>query len=417
MQLNLNNNGTVLRLRLRNYKFESSLSWCRSDYSIHSRFLDYHKEDIECLKCFELNELCDALENLLSGRMADKQELRFIMPDFSFVLYPTDTFASTELIVWLWDSSPAFDADTFHIRLNAKNTAALLCYLKYVRGEIGEDDGKVQQYLSERVFISDHFVQGTEFLFILRDFLASKGMQPESAIDDAVKARAEGKQFDLSEHIRGLIYSLLTNQTPWIRIVPHLPEIDKIFFNYDAAKLKSTPGAFFEDKLRSIKCGNRKTKAQMDALHENISVFEMIEQDYGSMDAFVTSAPANEIVDMLSKGDSKYKLKQVGNALAWEYLRNMGIDGAKPDIHLRRFFGKSRMAASENDPASISEVLVAVSSLSQQSGLSMATIDNLIWSFCADGYGEICTASPRCTECVIKHYCKHYSRDHFSPAI
>ena len=38
-----------------------------------------------------------------------------------------------------------------------------------------------------------------------------------------------------------------------------------------------------------------------------------------------------------------YKLHQVGEALAWEYIRNVGIDGAKPDTHIRRFLGSDRM--------------------------------------------------------------------------
>ena len=38
-----------------------------------------------------------------------------------------------------------------------------------------------------------------------------------------------------------------------------------------------------------------------------------------------------------------YKLHQVGEALAWEYIRNVGIDGAKPDTHIRRFLGSNRM--------------------------------------------------------------------------
>ena len=246
-----------------------------------------------------------------------------------------------------------------------------------------------------------------DFIYRISEFLSAKGLRNESAIDNSITARKNGKQFPLSEHIRGLIYSLLTNQVPWKRIVPHLSEVDRIFMSYDAEAILAKPGSYFEGELRKIRCGNRKTKAQMTALHDNIYVFEWIVEDYGSMDSFVTSAPAHDIVAALSSSKSKYKLMQVGEALAWEYIRNVGVDGAKPDLHLRRFFGNKRMGLSKREIASVPEVLDTVNELSEITGLTKATIDNLIWSYCADGFGEICTATPHCQECVIRQYC-HY---------
>lgn len=242
------------------------------------------------------------------------------------------------------------------------------------------------------------------FLYEIKSFLESKGLRYEPVFN-AIEARNGGKQFALSEHIRALIYSLLSNQTPWSRIEPHLREIDQIFCDYDPVFIKGKPGSYFENKLFQMKCGNRKTSAQMNSLHENVATFERLITKFGSMDGFVTSAPAYEIVNLLSRNGSGYKLHQVGEALAWEYLRNVGIDGAKPDLHMRRFFGCKRMGVSRHESASVQEVLNRVSELSKETGMSMAAIDNLIWSFCADGYGEICTASPKCRECVIRRYC------------
>ena len=247
--------------------------------------------------------------------------------------------------------------------------------------------------------------ENADLIFAIQSYLQSRGLQYESSIDAAINARLKGKSYCLSEHIKGLVYSLLTNQTSWKRIVPHLREIDDVFFQYDIDKIKATSPAYFSDALFAIKCGNRKTAAQMAALTYNIEIFERISNIYGSMDDFVTSAPAHEIVALLASSGSEYKLRQVGEALAWEYIRNVGIDGAKPDLHLRRFFGKSRIGKSNRDPATVQEVIAEVESLAKSTGLSMATIDNLIWSYCADGYGEICTATPHCTECAIRALC------------
>jgi hypothetical protein len=144
----------------------------------------------------------------------------------------------------------------------------------------------------------------------------------------------------------------------------------------------------------------------MKALHVNIETVESIISEYGSMDAFVTSRPTREIVSLLSGSGSKYKLKQFGPALTWEYLRNVGVDGAKPDTHLRRFYAADRMGTGEHSPATVSEVNEQVAKLSEETGMSKVEIDNLIWSFCADGFGEICTATPHCMSCPIRDWCK-----------
>ena len=245
-----------------------------------------------------------------------------------------------------------------------------------------------------------------EFLIKIKNYLESKGLQYNDTIDKAIVARKAGKEYSLSDHVRGLIYSLMTNQTEWVRVVPHLREVDKVFLNYNVEKLKAANPNDLCKGLFDIKCGNRQSVAQIKALYENIITFEKIVQDFGCMDAFVTSESANKIVEQLSDSKSKYKLRQVGAALAWEYLRNVGIDGAKLDTHLRRFFGNDRIGNTKYAPAKESEVIAIVSQLSEQTGLSMAAIDNLIWSYCAEGFGEICTVNPKCDKCIIKEFCK-----------
>lgn len=109
-----------------------------------------------------------------------------------------------------------------------------------------------------------------------------------------------------------------------------------------------------------------------------------------------------DIVKILSKGTSQYKLKYVGEAFAWECLRYIGIDGARPDVHLRRFFGSERIGASPNVISIHGEVTQIVEALSARSGLLFSDIDSLIWSYCSKGNGEICEAKPKCSECVIR---------------
>ena len=269
---------------------------------------------------------------------------------------------------------------------------------------------KVAEYDPEKnelcIVGQNDYSKDEKYLVAIRSFLESRGLGYDTSLTVEIEKRKAGKHYTIQDHIRGMIYSMLTNQTKWYRVEPHLPEIDKLFYDYDPEKILAVEPEYFCQGILGMKCGNMSTKAQMKALPDNIRIFQRIENKFGSVDAFITSAPANVIVEKLSKGSSPYKMKMLGEALAWEYLRNVGIDGAKPDTHLRRFLGADRMGTREHSPATVSEVNEQVAKLSEETGMSKVEIDNLIWSFCADGYGEICTATPHCASCPIRDWCK-----------
>lgn len=265
---------------------------------------------------------------------------------------------------------------------------------EYVWGDT-EEESESSQYNSD----------GQTYLDVIRDFLEQKGLLYDSYMLEEIKLRRNGKKYTLRDHVNGMIYSMLSAQTKWYRIQEHLTEIDKLFYDYDPDSIMTADPSQFVEGLFDLKCGNRSTKKQMDALKYNIQNFQRMQDEFGSVDTFVTSEPTEEIVRKLSMSSSKYKMKMFGEALAWEYLRNVGIDGAKPDTHLCRFLGSDRMGTGEKSPASTKEVIEQVAKLSEETGMSKVEIDNLIWSFCADGYGEICTATPHCDLCPIREWC------------
>lgn len=248
-------------------------------------------------------------------------------------------------------------------------------------------------------------MNGTDLL-LMKDYLTSNCLKYDDTIHVMVARRQSGMSFSFEEHIAALVYAQLTNQTKWSRIVPHLAEIDRLFFYYNPQEIKKYPGDYFADRLFALKCGNISTKAQMGKLHKNILTMETIAEEYGSMDAFVTSAPAHCIVELLSSAKSKYKIAMLGEALAWEYIRNVGIDGCKPDTHLRRFLGNGRMGDSSGILATVDETIHQIELISAETNLPRSSVDNIIWSYCADGYGEVCTANPHCEKCVVRTSCK-----------
>ncbi|MDD3224501.1 MAG: hypothetical protein PHX70_07335 [Clostridium sp.] len=143
---------------------------------------------------------------------------------------------------------------------------------------------------------------------------------------------------------------MFSNQRPWGPIAENIQKIDNIFFCYDKNKILSTDKKFFIEKLTEIKCGNRAIVKQMNSLNYNIEIFEKIENQYGSIDIFITSDDPSNIAKKLGNL-GEYKLKQIGYTLALEYLRNVGISAIKPDIHIRRILSKNRLNLCEHYPS------------------------------------------------------------------
>lgn len=241
------------------------------------------------------------------------------------------------------------------------------------------------------------------FLFQMRDYLEQTGQLYSTTLPKLMEERRVGKIFDFSEHLKGLIYALLSAQTKWYRIAPNLPDIDRLFSNYDTKAILLHKSSYYINGIKALKCGSLCTNRQMEALHGNIHIMRQIEEEFGSMDAYVTSAEPDRIVADLASG--KHKLSTVGPALAWEYLRNVGIDGTKPDVHVCRFLGTKRMGLAQHLEADVDEAVQIVQELSTQTGMTMVEIDSIIWSYCADSYGAICTKTPKCEKCVVRVFC------------
>lgn len=241
------------------------------------------------------------------------------------------------------------------------------------------------------------------YLLVMRDFLRASGKLYSTTFPQLVIQRHQGKVFSFQEHLRGLIYAQLSAHAQWHHIAQKLPQVDALFFHYDVPAILAKEGSYFTTGLKQLSCASQCTNRQMNHLKENIAMLQKIVSEYGSMDTYISSVPPEELVRDLSAG--RHKLYGIGPALAWEYLRNVGIDGVKPDIHVCRFLGSSRMGESDQAQASPSEAVNIVRKMSAQLDLPMVEINSIIWSYCASHYGEICTATPHCGSCVVRSYC------------
>lgn len=244
----------------------------------------------------------------------------------------------------------------------------------------------------------------------LQTTLKKRGVDYDKEIRDfgqvaASEKRLSGQSFNLRDHIRGLLLSQLSNSRPWKPIAHNLDSINRIFLNYDACALDEADPARLESEIRAIGCGNRAIHNQLRDLPANIGTLRRIERAYGSLDKFVTSGNPDAIARQLSD-PGIYKLRQVGYALALEYLRNVGVRAAKPDRHVLRILGPERLAYFTAPPSEAGAVKL-VADLSAEANCNATYLDNLLWLFCAEDYGDICGAAPRCGFCALASGCQY----------
>lgn len=239
---------------------------------------------------------------------------------------------------------------------------------------------------------------------ILDNYLKDRVQDIDISILEAVEARKNGKVFSFKEHLKGFIYAQLSALVSWKRIKDNQQELNIVFCGFEKDKLKEKAPEELIDKIRALKCYSPyTTKNQMNALKANIETFGKIEQEYSSLDKFITHSTPSNIIKLLADSNSTYKLKYAGVAIICEYVRNVGIDIIKPDVHIKRIAAADRLklVTAKSDYKIIEEF----KKLSNEIGMSQVKMDYLLWNYCAKGYGEICTATPKCDKCVIKEFC------------
>ena len=74
---------------------------------------------------------------------------------------------------------------------------------------------------------------------ILEEYLNKKNFDVDKTVLKAIEDRKNGKSFSFNEHIKGLVFSLLSSQRDWSEIHKNRQYIEKLFFNFDKQKIKN----------------------------------------------------------------------------------------------------------------------------------------------------------------------------------
>ncbi len=255
----------------------------------------------------------------------------------------------------------------------------------------------------------------------LKTVLNGKKLWENTHVKKQIEKREQGEHFTISDHIRGMVYAMLSSGISWERVEKDIDEstgrilsIDKIFQNYDADTLLSCSVETLKEEIKVQKLAGISTNNQLKGLiPDNIRKLKQWEDTFGSIDSYYKrfiekDSSFQTLIETLSQSDSENKIKQLSEALTAEYLRNVGYDLAKPDRHVRRILGNSILACSEQEIVPVFEAMEIVRQIADILNRHVAEVDYILWSYCATGYGEICTSRrPLCCDCVIRKYCRN----------
>lgn len=257
-------------------------------------------------------------------------------------------------------------------------------------------------------------------LFVKNDVLQEKKLWENTYIKHQLNKRNEGGTFTINDHIRAMVYSMLSSGIVWERVekdidikTGRIKPIDDIFHNYDVDYILQCNSNQLADEIKNLGCASQSTRKQMKALvSQNIYKLIKYEKEYGSIDSYYKKFIEQDktlkiLVKQLADSKSENKFEEMAEALDAEYLKNVGYDIAKPDRHIRRILGSKILGCSEYEEVPIYEAFDIVAEIAQEINKPVAEVDYILWSYCANGYGEICTSkNPKCDKCGAKSVCK-----------
>lgn len=105
----------------------------------------------------------------------------------------------------------------------------------------------------------------------------------------------------------------------------------------------------------------------------------------------------------------------LGNVLVLDYLKDIGMDIIKPDVHVMRvFFRLGFIDSEERTEANIYRVIRVAENIKRETSEKLAVIDAVFWMYGGGGDKHVTKAicskkEPLCSECPLANHCRYYN--------
>lgn len=236
-------------------------------------------------------------------------------------------------------------------------------------------------------------------------------------IHKQILKRKKGEVFSIIDHIRAMVYAMLSANARWERIerdfclkTGNIPAIDEVFCGYEPKELQNADSEEIYNAVRKLSFANISTKRQIEALIKvNIPMLMSFERRFESVDKFYRlftdiDETMKTLLVVLSDAGSPYKLEQLGDALTAEYLRNIGHNISGADKNIRRILGQEVLGCSDWRTVPVYEVLDIAARIAAHLNKSPSEVDYILRAYCSET--AVCTPkSPKCAICVCQNLC------------
>lgn len=135
----------------------------------------------------------------------------------------------------------------------------------------------------------------------------------------------------------------------------------------------------------------------------NAGNIKKMSEKFGSFGEFLNK---NQKTPTILKGELM-KFGSIGPAVVLDYLKNIGMDFIKPDVHILRVFSRLGLIDSE---VSFYPAINAAESFKLATAERLSVIDAVFWMYGSGGDGHLIKAmcrknNPLCNECPLTGFC------------
>jgi len=165
----------------------------------------------------------------------------------------------------------------------------------------------------------------------------------------AVRARAQGRKWSDDEVFKGLVLSVLSNNTDWAKVERFLPRLGSIFHEFQIHHYASLAPDDIAETLvpwfQEHRAGSQTLGNSLRNLICAATELLKLAEQHSSLEKYFdelqmqNSGDARLVAIALGGASSPHKLPGLGVPLAAEFLKNIGYDTAKPDRHINRAAG------------------------------------------------------------------------------
>ena len=190
-------------------------------------------------------------------------------------------------------------------------------------------------------------------------------------------------------------------------VTSKLPYIRKAFSDFNILEVSKYDDNDLKNMMNNPKIIRREIKLR--SCIANSRKMKEYSEEYGSFGEFLYREKSN--LNQLKK--KLMEFKYVKDAVSVDFLKDIGMDFIKPDVHVLRIFSRLGLISSER---AFNEAILVAEEFKVATNENLSVIDAVFWMYGGSGDGHlqkaICTKNnPICKECPVINYCNYFKQE------